>query len=100
MGSNARHKTLICFGLNVSTSVVLLTAFYFSCLDHGVADHLHARYWNYAIPAALSELSYGLNGYRAYMSVLMHFVGNHAQEATPEAADRLIASASMLSDVA
>jgi hypothetical protein len=62
-------------------------------------DALHARYWNYAIPAAISQLDYSLDGYRGYVSVLMHLVKHDFAAATPIARDELIRTAGLIAQV-
>lgn len=93
------RRTCVCVVINTLMMIVLFIAFYHAGLAEGAIDQLHARYWNYAIPAALSELSYGLTGYRAYVSVLFHFVENNGPRLDAIAADQLIASARALPDV-
>lgn len=94
------HRLAFLFLLNIMTALALLGALYLAGLDPAVIGRLHTRYWNYAIPAAVSELDYGLGGYRAYVSVLMHFINNSAQQATLDTANQLIVSAQTLKDVA
>lgn len=94
------RREQICIGINILATILLFGAFYHAGLAEGAIDRLHARYWNYAIPAALSEMSYGLTGYRAYVSVLFHFVENSTQQLDATTANLLIASARALPEVA
>jgi hypothetical protein len=86
--------------LNVGLAIVFISLSHAIGKSYEMPDKLHARYWNYAIPGAISQLDYGLDGYRAYVSVLRHFVDGHASESTAERRNDLIRSARTIPDAA
>ncbi len=72
-----QNKNILIF-LNLFATLTLLIVVFYSGLSSNDPSRLHARYWNYAIPGAVSEIGYGLDGYRAYIKVAAEIRRNHA----------------------
>jgi hypothetical protein len=54
---------------NILAALTLLVSIFYAGQVKNDPATLHARYWQYGIPAAVSEIGYGLNGYRGYVKV-------------------------------
>src|SRR5207244_1348016 len=86
-------------------SFVALVAFLAICaLTHqlgktyGMDRTLHGRYWNYAIPSALSHMFFGLDGYRGHNAVVLAISERQAHAKAPDEQRRSLESIKHLSD--
>lgn len=84
---------------NVLAALSLLVAIFYAGQIKNDPSTLHARYWQYGIPAAVSELGYGLDGYRGYVKV-NDLVRERHKEFKDGRLDELIGDLYRIKDVA